>query len=272
MSIQVRLTLNRGVLLVTSLWKIASNSSSGLNRYIKNPIIRRSPDVAVQAGIPIFASPLDGRARSTDWLLTTETVPTSRLASSLRRACEIVVSLALLILLFPALLLIAAVVKLDSPGPALYQQDRVGLNGRTFILHKFRSMRRDAEAGGPRWAAEHDPRVTRLGRWLRLTRLDELPQLVNVLAGEMSLIGPRPERPHFVEQIVRAVPHFNQRVAIKPGITGWAQVNYPYGATIEDAREKLAYDLYYIRNRNLLLDLRILLTTILVVIHRKGAR
>ena len=152
--------------------------------------------------------------------------------------------LAGLVLTLPLLLLVAVLVKLDSPGPVLYQQKRVGLGGRTFTLVKFRSMGVDAEAAGPRWASERDPRVTRLGRLLRLTRVDELPQLLNVLAGSMSLVGPRPERPHFVEQLTQAIPHFANRVAVKPGLTGWAQMNYPYGASVEDARQKLAYDLY----------------------------
>ena len=226
-------------------------------------------DLILVPGLPVDIS---HRAQSPDWLLPTELAQASLLVDFLRRLFDIVISLALLVLMFPALLLIATMVKIDSPGPVVYRQDRVGLNGRTFVLRKFRSMRIDAEAGGPRWAAEHDPRVTRLGRWLRLTRLDELPQLVNVLVGEMSLVGPRPERPHFVEQIVQAMPQFTQRVVVKPGITGWAQVNYPYGATIEDAREKLAYDLYYIRNRKLNLDLKILVKTLFVVVHHKGAR
>ncbi len=181
-------------------------------------------------------------------------------------------SLAGLALTLPLLLLVAVSVKLDSRGPVFYRQERVGLGGRTFVLVKFRSMRVDAEAAGPRWASEHDPRVTRLGRLLRLTRMDELPQLLMVLAGSMSLVGPRPERPHFVGQLTQAIPHFADRIAVKPGLTGWAQVNYPYGASVEDARQKLAYDLYYLQHRSLLLDLRILLATIRVVLCGSGAR
>ena len=180
--------------------------------------------------------------------------------------------LAGLILTLPLLLLVAVLIKFDTPGPVFYRQERVGLGGRTFVLVKFRSMRVDAEAAGPCWASERDPRVTRLGRLLRLTRIDELPQLLNVLAGSMSLVGPRPERPHFVEQLTQIIPHFTDRIALKPGLTGWAQVNYPYGASVEDARQKLAYDLYYLQHRSLLLDLRILLATVCVVLCGRGAR
>ena len=131
----------------------------------------------------------------------------------------------------------------------------------------------NAEAGGePLWALKHDPRITRIGRVIRATRIDELPQLANVLHGEMSMVGPRPERPHFVEQLTRAVPFYSQRLYVKPGLTGWAQVNYPYGASVEDAREKLAYDLYYVKNRSFLLDLSILVSTVRVVLYREGAR
>ncbi len=193
-------------------------------------------------------------------------------ADTTRRILDIVFSMATLLLTLPLLLLLACLIKLDSTGPALYRQERVGLHGRSFWLLKLRSMRIDAEAAGPRWAASRDPRVTRLGRILRLTRMDELPQLLNVLGGSMSLVGPRPERPCFVRHLTEIVPHFGERIRVKPGITGWAQVNYPFCATVEDAREKLAYDLYYLRHRTLVLDLRILLATAWVVVTGSGAR
>ncbi len=149
----------------------------------------------------------------------------------------------------------------------------MGLHGRSFTLLKFRSMRVDAESGsGPSWAAKADPRITRIGRFMRRTRVDELPQIFNVLSGEMAFIGPRPERPHFVAQLADAIPFYNDRAEVKPGLTGWAQVNFPYGASIEDARMKLAYDLYYIRHRTILLDMRILLSTIRVILFQEGAR
>ncbi len=189
-----------------------------------------------------------------------------------RRVLDVAFSLALLTLTLPVLLLLACLVRLDSPGPAFYRQERVGLHGRGFQLLKFRSMRVDAEAAGPSWAMQADPRVTRLGRIMRLTRMDELPQLLNVLAGSMSLVGPQPERPCFVTQLAEQIPHFRERTRVKPGITGWAQVNHPYGASVEDARARLAYDLYYLRHRSLALDLRILLATVRIVVIQAGAR
>lgn len=214
---------------------------------------------------------LDLDALTSDWRASAVAAP-STTARAAQRSLDLVLSLAGLALTLPLLLLVTVLVKLDSPGPVFYRQERVGLGGRTFVLVKFRSMRKDAEAAGPCWASERDLRVTRLGRLLRLTRIDELPQLLNVLAGSMSLVGPRPERLHFVGQLTQVIPHFADRVAVKPGLTGWAQVNYPYGASVEDARQKLAYDLYYLQHRSLLLDLRILLATIRVVLCGSGAR
>lgn len=188
------------------------------------------------------------------------------------RGGDILLSLALLLFSLPPMLLAALLIKLDSPGPVLYHQQRVGLNGRPFMLLKFRSMQMDAETGGPVWAIVRDPRVTRIGAVLRLTRIDELPQLVNVLRGEMSFIGPRPERPHFVDQLAGTVPLYRERAWVKPGLTGWAQVNYPYGASVEDARAKLSYDLYYTKHRSAALAVLILLSTVWVVLFQKGAR
>ena len=198
--------------------------------------------------------------------------PEAPWTAAMRRVLDVAFSLALLTFTLPLTLLLACLVRLDSPGPAFYRQERTGLHGRSFQLLKFRSMRVDAEATGPSWATQADPRVTRLGRIMRLTRMDELPQLLNVLADSMSLVGPRPERPCFVTQLAGQIPHFRERTRVKPGITGWAQVNHPYGASVEDAREKLAYDLYYLRHRSLMLDLRILLATVRVVVMQAGAR
>jgi lipopolysaccharide/colanic/teichoic acid biosynthesis glycosyltransferase len=192
--------------------------------------------------------------------------------SALHRCADIVLSLALLVATLPLMLLTALLIRLDSRGPVLYRQERVGLRGRVFTLLKFRSMRLDAEARGPVWAAQRDPRVTRIGAFIRMTRIDELPQLLNVLRGEMSFIGPRPERPHFVAQLERELPFYRDRALVKPGLTGWAQVNYPYGASVEDARAKLSYDLYYVKHRSVLLDLLILVATVRVVLFRRGAR
>jgi lipopolysaccharide/colanic/teichoic acid biosynthesis glycosyltransferase len=170
------------------------------------------------------------------------------------------------------MLAIGVAVRLTSRGPALYHQKRVGQHGRLFTVHKFRSMRRDAEAAsGAVWASARDPRVTPFGRLLRRTRLDELPQLWNVLVGDMSFVGPRPERPEFVEELTRQIPFYGQRHVVKPGLTGWAQVRYTYGATVEDAMEKLQYDLFYIKNMSMALDVYIVLETIKTVLVRSGS-
>jgi lipopolysaccharide/colanic/teichoic acid biosynthesis glycosyltransferase len=189
-----------------------------------------------------------------------------------RRVCDVLGSLLLLIMIIPVLLIVVSLIKLSSRGPVLYRQTRVGLHGLEYSLLKLRSMRVDAEADGPCWAIERDPRVTRVGTFLRATRLDETPQLLNVLFGQMSLIGPRPERPHFATQLSKVIPRYDERTKVLPDITGWAQINYPYGASVNDAREKLSYDLFYIQNRTLLLDLHILLATVPVVLFGKGAR
>ena len=190
----------------------------------------------------------------------------------IRRASDVVLSLILLAFTLPLMLLTAIVIRLDSPGPVLYRQERAGLHGHPFVLLKFRSMRLDAEAGGPTWAAQRDSRVTRVGAFIRSTRIDELPQLMNVLRGQMSFIGPRPERPHFVEQLASVIPAYRQRAQVKPGLTGWAQVSYPYGASVEDARMKLSFDLYYVTHRSLTLDVLILFATVRVILFREGAR
>jgi exopolysaccharide biosynthesis polyprenyl glycosylphosphotransferase len=188
------------------------------------------------------------------------------------RLLDIAAAAALLLLTGPLMLVTALAIKLESQGPVFYRQQRVGLHGQLFTLIKFRSMGSDAEANGPVWAASRDARVTRVGGFIRRVRIDELPQLLCILRGEMSLIGPRPERPHFVEQLAEVIPQYRQRACVKPGLTGWAQVNFPYGASVEDARAKLSYDLYYVKHRSLMLDLMILLATVRVVLFQEGAR
>lgn len=190
----------------------------------------------------------------------------------IKRVLDVLVSGLLLLLFSPFFLLTAAAIRLDSEGPVFFTQERVGKNGQTFILWKFRSMRTDAEANGPVWASEKDPRITRVGKVIRKLRIDELPQVFNVFRGDMSLIGPRPERPAFVAMLEEKLPHYMLRHAVRPGITGWAQVKYPYGATVEDALKKLEYDVYYIKNMSLFLDLKILLKTISIVLFGQGAR
>lgn len=188
----------------------------------------------------------------------------------LKRLFDLLGSVSLLVLTVPVMGAIALAIILDSPGSIFYHQVRSGLNGRPFKLHKFRSMVQDAEKMGIQWAAQQDTRLTRVGKWLRLTRLDELPQLWNVLKGQMSLIGPRPERPEFDSPLRDAIAYYDIRYLVKPGITGWAQVNYPYGASVEDAYQKVAYDLYYIKNYSLLLDAAIVFKTLRVILLGKG--
>lgn len=190
-----------------------------------------------------------------------------------KRTFDIVVGSLFLLLMSPVCALAALAIKLDSPGPVLFWQERVGLNGRVFRICKFRSMRTDAEADGiARWASERDPRITRVGRFIRKTRIDEFPQVMNVLLGDMSFIGPRPERPVFVEQLRKEIPFYDIRHRVQPGITGWAQVSYPYGASREDAKKKLGYDLYYVKNGDSLLDFAILLQSVRVVLFAHGSR
>jgi exopolysaccharide biosynthesis polyprenyl glycosylphosphotransferase len=189
------------------------------------------------------------------------------------RGAGFVCGLLALALAGPFMLLIALVIKLDSKGPALYRQTRVGKDGTTFECLKFRSMRTDAEsATGPVWAGENDPRITRVGRILRTLRLDELPQFINVLKGEMSFVGPRPERPHFVDKLKQQIPFYDLRHSIRPGITGWAQVSCHYGATIEESREKLEYDLFYIKNNSFSFDMLIMFWTVKIMLFGRGAR
>jgi sugar transferase (PEP-CTERM system associated) len=190
----------------------------------------------------------------------------------LKRIGELLVSLLGLVVLAPLLGLIALLIKMDSSGPVLYRQTRVGLHGYPYVLLKFRSMRSDAEVEGIQWATVGDTRVTKIGAWLRKLRLDELPQLWNVVKGNMSLVGPRPERPHFVQDLRKRIPYYDLRHTVRPGVTGWAQIRFQYAGSIEDSHIKLQYDLYYVKNLSLWLDLRILWLTIGVLFRGEGAR
>ena len=208
------------------------------------------------------------------WLIFSAGFRKTRMLLVAKRTFDIVAAVCGLVLASPLMLLAAMIVKLESPGdPILYHQERVGLNGKVFTIHKFRTMRTDAEAGtGPIWSRANDTRVTSVGRFMRKTRLDEIPQLWNVLSGEMSLIGPRPERPSFVEQLTQQIPFYGQRHVVKPGLTGWAQVRYSYGASVEDAVEKMQYDLFYVKNLSMRFDLVIAFETVKTVLLRRGAR
>jgi len=207
------------------------------------------------------------------WLIFSDGFRKTRVSMAAKRMFDVTLSLAGLIVSLPLMALVALAVKATSSGPVLYRQERVGLNGRIFVVLKVRTMRQDAEAAtGPVWSRPNDARVTPIGSFLRRARLDEIPQLWNVLCGEMSFVGPRPERPSFVEQLTAQIPFYGQRHVVKPGLTGWAQVRYTYGASVEDAIEKLQYDLYYIKNLSFALDLVIVLETIKTVLLRRGGQ
>ena len=208
------------------------------------------------------------------WIVFADGFRHSLLKTAIDRVFDILVSVVVLTLTLPVVILAVAAIKLEDGihAPVFYSQTRVGLDSRQFRILKFRSMRIDAERNGAVWASQNDPRVTRVGAWLRTTRIDELPQVLNVLAGHMRFVGPRPERPEFVSQLNEVIPYYRERHSVKPGITGWAQLCYSYGASAEDAMEKLQYDLYYVKNSNLLFDIGIVLQTLEVILWRKGSR
>lgn len=210
---------------------------------------------------------------SSRWLVQAEgfELQPGRWGWRLKRLGDVIVSLLLLVFTAPLLLLAAALIRLEDGGPVFYSQIRTGLYGETIRISKLRSMRQGAERQGARWASRDDPRVTRVGQWLRRLRIDELPQLISVLKGDMSLIGPRPERPELEETLQEQIPHYRVRHWVRPGLSGWAQVCYPYGASVSDSRMKLSYDLYYLRNANLMLDLLILIKTLRLVARAQGA-
>jgi len=224
---------------------------------------------------PTFYEKATGKILVTElrpsWLIFADGFVKTPRTEIIKRLFDLSLATVGLLLTAPLMAVIAVAIKLESEGPALFRQPRSGQNGCIFILNKFRSMRQDAEERtGPVWAQLKDPRVTRIGNFLRRTRLDELPQLFNVFLGQMSFIGPRPERPEFVQSLQTQIPYYMKRLSVKPGVTGWAQVRYRYGASVEDALEKLQYDLYYIKNLSLFLDLLILLNTVQVVLFARG--
>ena len=207
------------------------------------------------------------------WMILAEGFHQGMLRDTAKRLFDLVISAAMLVCSLPVMALAALLIKLESPGPVLYRQERVGQGGKSFTILKFRSMRADAEHDGkPRWASQNDSRVTLVGRFIRRTRIDELPQIFNVFFGDMSFVGPRPERPYFVQDLIQQIPYYGVRHTVKPGITGWAQVRFAYGSSVDDAIHKLQYDLYYVKNHSLFLDLMILLQTAQVVLWGKGVR
>ena len=204
------------------------------------------------------------------WLIFSSRGRQTRISGIARNIVHRIVALVGGLLSLPIAILTAVLIKLESPGGVFYKQERVGKNGVPFTVMKFRSMRADAEKAGPVWASQDDDRTTRIGSFIRKTRIDEIPQFWNILRGEMDFVGPRPERPHFVSQLAEEIPYYEQRHLIAPGLTGWAQIKYPYGASIEDARQKLQYDLYYIKNQSLMLDATILFETVKIILFGRG--
>jgi len=232
------------------------------------------PDISLKL-LPDFFQLVNGLNKTNQIfglpLIDVSPSPLSLHEKFLKRLFDIFVSLVVLILAAPLMLGIAVAIKITSEGPAVYQQKRVGRNGRVFTMYKFRTMVNNAEAvSGPTWASDDDPRITKIGHWLRKLRLDELPQFINVLKGDMSLVGPRPERPHFVEQFKNQVPLYTRRLRVQPGITGWAQVKWKYDSSLDDVKEKTKYDLFYVENMSLRMDFKILFNTVFTVIRAKG--
>lgn len=227
--------------------------------------------------LPAFSERLKGEvpldSLKASWLIYSNGFDQGLVRTAVKRTFDILVALTLLLVSWPIMLLAALAIRLEDGAPVIFRQERIGLFGRPFKVLKFRSMRTDAEKDGvARWAQANDSRITRVGRFIRKTRIDELPQLFNVLKGEMSLVGPRPERPSFVEQLTAEIPYYAIRHSVKPGVTGWAQVRFSYGASLSEARRKLQFDLYYVKNHSLVLDLQIIMETVRVVIFGEGAR
>ncbi len=232
-------------------------------------------DVSIEEGAAFYER-VTGRVSLNmlrpSWLIFSGRGRQARLTAISRSVVHWVIALIGFVLCLPIMIATGLLIKIDSRGPIFYRQERVGTGGRTFVLTKFRSMKVDAEKSGPVWASKSDDRTTRVGRIIRKVRIDEIPQFLNILKGEMSFVGPRPERPHFVAQLAEEIPYYEQRHLIAPGLTGWAQIKYPYGASIEDARQKLQYDLFYIKNYGLLLDALIMFETIKIILFGRGAQ
>ena len=231
--------------------------------------------LSIQEGIAFYEN-LTGRLQveclNPSFLIFSDGFRKTKITRTLKRIKSLTVSSIGLFLSLPLIAIITLLIKMDSKGSVFYRQERVGENGKTFDLLKFRTMIEKAETNGAVWAQKNDPRITRVGRWLRKTRLDEIPQMINVLRGDMAFVGPRPERPEFVDQLREVIPYYDLRHTAKPGITGWAQIRYPYGSSTEDALEKLKYDLYYIKNMSIMFDLVIIFETVKVVLFGRGAR
>ena len=274
------------ILRAGSLSVLDAARRAGADQIVIAPDDRRGMDLrqllaCKKAGFPVvqYLSFVEHEIRRVDikrmdlgWMVFSDGFHFGALDRFLKRVFDLAVSLIMLILTAPLVLLGILAIRLEGPGPVFYRQERVTLDGIVFRILKLRTMRVDAEAGGAVWAAQSDTRITRAGLFLRRARIDELPQLINILRGEMSFVGPRPERPIFVEELAAQIPLYRERHMVKAGLTGWAQVNYPYGASVDDARSKLSYDLYYVKNFSVLFDVAILLQTLRVVLWPSGVR
>ena len=253
---------------------IVASPTVAENTHISKTLLNLIPSGVALTAFPKFYGEMTGRIPisliSERWFLDNAIAAHKFFFDKPKRSLDIAIGLICLVPVAILTPLVALAVRLDSPGPIFYKQKRVGKNGQIFSIRKFRSMIADAEISGARWASEDDPRVTRIGKFLRQSRLDELPQILSIIRGDLSFVGPRPERPEFVQELRRIIPFYDVRHIVKPGLTGWAQVNFPYGASVEDAYLKLQYDLFYIQNRSMALDLTIFLKTILIVLSRAG--
>ncbi len=281
-----RLVEDKRARLVTGMSPYDAAREADADQIVVAPDERRGMDLELllackKAGFPViqYLSFVEKEIRRVDlkrielgWLLYSEGFQFDLLDRVLKRTFDLVVSSLVLALMSPFLLLAMLAIRVEGPGAVLYRQTRVTRDGRHFQIMKLRTMRVDAEAGGAVWARKNDDRVTKIGHFLRRTRIDELPQLINILKGEMSFVGPRPERPQFVAELAAQIPLYNERHMVKAGLTGWAQINYPYGASVDDARSKLSYDLYYVKNFSILFDFVILLQTLRVVLWPSGVR
>ena len=285
-TIDPRLAANPQVSIVESISVLQAARAAQADQIVVAPDERRGMDLerllaCKKAGFPVvqYLSFVEKEIRRIDlkrmelgWLLYSDGFRFGLLDRIFKRIFDLAVSSLVLAMMAPFLVAAAIAIRLEGPGPVLYRQTRITRDGRPFEILKLRTMRVDAEAQGAVWARAKDDRITAVGHFLRRTRIDELPQLVNILAGDMSFVGPRPERPQFVAELVREIPLYNERHMVKAGLTGWAQINYPYGASVDDARSKLSYDLYYVKNFSILFDFVILLQTLRVVLWPSGVR
>ena len=258
---------------LSGAYHLIGNGRGGVRNLNVDPVAEASETLISKSAASFKARAVNGRVNLDDTsLVSDQALSTSENGSFAKRALDICASAALLIFTLPVLVVTALLIKLESPGPIFYKQKRVGLNGKTFQIFKFRSMTVNAEKDGAVWASQNDSRVTRIGRIIRLIRVDEIPQVINIFLGQMSFVGPRPERPEFTQLLSPELPLYDRRHNVKPGLTGWAQINYHYGGSVKDAAVKLEYDLYYIKKYSVFFDVWIMLKTVRVALFGLGSR